>query len=105
MYPNLYYAVKDLFGIELPFLMIIQSFGFFMALSFLLAAHFFSKELQRKEADGLMKSNPIKSLVGAPATITEIVLNSVLGFLLGFKGALIVFNFSEFSKDTQGYLL
>jgi hypothetical protein len=43
MYPNLYYAVKDLFGLEVPFLKVVNSFGFFVALSFLTAAWFFIK--------------------------------------------------------------
>lgn len=29
MYPNLYYAFKDLFGIELSGLKLVNSFGFF----------------------------------------------------------------------------
>lgn len=38
MYPNLYYAFRDLFGVEVPFLKVVNSFGFFVAISFLLAA-------------------------------------------------------------------
>jgi phosphatidylglycerol---prolipoprotein diacylglyceryl transferase len=52
MYPNLYYAIKDWFGTGLPFLRFINSFGVFVAISFLVAAWVFTKELRRKEAAG-----------------------------------------------------
>nr|MBA3705643.1 diacylglyceryl transferase [Bacteroidota bacterium] len=51
MYPSIYHAVKDLFGLDLPFLKMIQSFGFFVALAFLVAAYFWTKELKRKEQE------------------------------------------------------
>ena len=38
MYPNLYYAFRDLFGIEITGLRFVNSFGFFVALAFLFAA-------------------------------------------------------------------
>ena len=49
MYPTIYDAVKDLFGISIPFLKLLQSFGFFVAISFLISAWVFAKELARKE--------------------------------------------------------
>ena len=36
MYPNLYFAFKDLFGVELTFLRFVNSFGFFVAIAFIL---------------------------------------------------------------------
>jgi hypothetical protein len=48
MYPNLYYAFKDLFGIELNGLKLVNSFGFFVALSFILSAWILTIELRRK---------------------------------------------------------
>ena len=37
MYPNLYFAFLDLLGWDLPALKLINSFGFFVALAFLVA--------------------------------------------------------------------
>ena len=54
MYPNLYYAIKDWFGIEVNALKIFYTFGIFMALAFICAAIFLSKELKRKEKQGLL---------------------------------------------------
>jgi len=105
MYPSLYYAIKDLFGINLPFLKMIQSFGFFVAMAFLLAAYFLTNELKRKETQGLLASQKVKVLKGAKATIVEYLLSGVLGFLLGYKLLFIAQHFSEFLENTQAFLL
>src|SRR5258707_5226554 len=94
MYPNLYFALKDLFGISLPFLRFVNSFGFFVALSFIAAAVTLTRELMRKEREGLLQSREELIWVGKPASPSELTLNFVLGFILGFK--LIVF----FTADT-----
>ncbi|MBE7171811.1 MAG: prolipoprotein diacylglyceryl transferase [Williamsia sp.] len=86
MYPNLYYAVKDLFGIE-PWrgLRFFNSFGFFVAISFILAAVTLSWELRRKSGLGLLHYEEEKLTVGRPATGAELLTNFLLGFLLGYK--------------------
>ena len=105
MYPNLYYAFQDLFGIELPFLKMVQSFGFFVAMAFLSAGYFFSKELERKENEGLLKASKKKILKGEKATTTELIINAVIGFLVGYKLVYIGFHFTEFLENTQGFIL
>jgi len=85
MYPNLYYAFKDLFGIEFPFLKVVNSFGFFVAISFLVAAWLLIKELKRRQALGEFTYTETTINVGKPATLTELLINFLLGFLLGFK--------------------
>ncbi|MBS1729892.1 MAG: prolipoprotein diacylglyceryl transferase [Bacteroidetes bacterium] len=85
MYPNLYYLFKDLFHIDIPFLKIVNSFGFFVALSFLVAAWVFSKELKRKEALGEFTYIEKIEQTGKPASMAELLLNFILGFVFGFK--------------------
>ena len=85
MYPNLYYAFKDLFGVDWKFLRFVNSFGFFVALAFIIAAIFLSKELQRKSRQGLFQPTEMLVTVGEPASISEILLNFLLGFILGYK--------------------
>lgn len=104
MYPNLYYAFKDLFGVELSGLKLVNSFGFFVALSFISAAVVLTSELKRKSKEGLLTYKEEKIIVGKPATIGELLLNFFLGFILGFKliGAFIDRN--ELI-DTQSYIL
>jgi phosphatidylglycerol---prolipoprotein diacylglyceryl transferase len=85
MYPNLYYAFKDFFGVEWPPLRFINSFGFFVALAFLAAAYVLTQELRRRERLGLMQYTDMKIVVGRGATSSELFFNFLLGFLLGYK--------------------
>jgi len=85
MYPNLYYAFKDLFGAAPSGLRFINSFGFFVALSFLSAAYILTQELKRKERAGLLTGQDVKMVVGKPAGPGDLLLNFMLGFLLGYK--------------------
>ncbi len=64
MYPNLYYAFKDLFNIDWKPLRFINSFGFFVALSFILAAVTLAAELRRKGKQGLITTNRDKCCGG-----------------------------------------
>ncbi len=105
MYPSIYYALKDLFGWDLPFFKMIQSFGFFVAMAFLAGAYFWTKELKRKEQQGLLSTTSRKLLIGQKATIAELITSAVVGFLIGYKLFFIVFNFSAFTENTQGFLL
>jgi len=92
MYPNLYFAFRDLFGLELPGLRFINSFGFFVAIAFLVAAWVLALELRRKSQSGLLQYEETTIKVGEAASITDLLTNFFLGFLLGYKiiGAFVV---------------
>jgi prolipoprotein diacylglyceryltransferase len=105
MYPSLYYAFKDLFGFDLPFLKMFQMFGFFVAVAFVFAAWLLSKEMKRKEQEGLLKPGKIKVIKGQKATTAELVTSGLIGLLIGYKLVFIALNFEEFTNNTQGYLL
>lgn len=87
MYPNLYYAFKDLFGVDerWQFLRFVNSFGFFVALAFVAAAIVLTSELKRKSKLGLLQYEEAKIVVGRPASASELLINFLLGFLLGYK--------------------
>ncbi len=85
MYPNLYYAFKDLMGVDLPFLRFFNTFGFFVALAFGAAATSLSYELRQKSKQGLFRPEETTILVGEPASLQDLIFNFLLGFLLGFK--------------------
>ncbi len=82
-----------------------QMFGCMVAISFLLASYVLSKELKRKEKDGLLHTFTEKVMIGKGASITELIEAFVIAFIIGFKGLYIAMNFSDFLNDTQGYLL
>lgn len=85
MYPNLYYIFKDWFGVNWHGLSFLNTFGLFVALGFVTAAIVLSKELQRKEKQGLLSPREEMITVGKPASFAEILVNGIVGFIFGFK--------------------
>src|SRR5215203_941866 len=104
MYPNLYYFFKDAFGVKIGFLRFINSFGFFVAIAFLVAAGLLARELRRKSKQGLFHPTEMKHTVGKPATTTELVMNFILGFILGYKIIALFFLSSDATQDPQTYI-
>ncbi|WP_121354628.1 prolipoprotein diacylglyceryl transferase [Flavisolibacter nicotianae] len=104
MYPNLYYVFDDLFGIKIGFLRFINSFGFFVAIAFLVAAALLAKELRRKSKEGLFQPTERKLVVGGPATPGELIVNFLLGFLFGFKILALFLIGSTAVQDPQAYI-
>jgi prolipoprotein diacylglyceryl transferase len=104
MYPNLYYAFKDIFGIEVPGLKLVNTFGFFVALSFIGAAWILTMELRRKENLGQFTYTEENITIGAPASWQELLINFLLGFVFGFKiiGAFVT---SNALNDPQSFIL
>lgn len=100
MYPNLRFAFYDIFGIDLPFLGLVQSYGFFLALSFVAAAWWLWVDFRRKEREGLMQGIEEQYKVGEPIGVADVVWNLLLGFLLGFKGVYAIMNQSAFTGDS-----
>ena len=85
MYPNLYYAVKDWFGVEVNAFKIFYTFGIFVALAFIIAAIVLTKELKRKEKQGLLLPREETITVGKPLTFIDILINGLIGFVFGYK--------------------
>jgi prolipoprotein diacylglyceryltransferase len=104
MYPNLYFAFKDLFGKAPHFLYFINSFGFFVALAFIAAAFTLTKELMRKEREGVLHYREEMVWVGKPASPTELALNFIMGFILGFK-LMGLFLSGQQNMDVQEFIL
>lgn len=105
MYPNLYFALKDLFGISLPFLRFVNSFGFFVALSFIAAAVTLTRELMRKEREGVLQYREEMVWSGKPASPTELALNFIMGFLLGYKLIGLFISNSPLTANVQDYIM
>jgi len=102
MYPTLADLIKDLFGINLP--LPFPTFGFFVALSFLAAAYFFTKELKRKELLGWLKSTRQKEMVGEKASTLELLSNALFGYVLGFKVLGIFTSYDLFAENPQHFI-
>ena len=104
MYPNLYYLVDDLFGIKLNGLKLINSFGFFVAIAFVASGYVLYLELKRKEALGEFLPKEEKIIVGAPASMSDLITNFIFGYLFGYKivGA---FTIENALNNTQAFIL
>src|SRR5882724_9468670 len=104
MYPNLYYLFRDWFGKAPNGLQFIHTFGFFVAIAFIAAAIVLTSELKRKGKQGLLQYQEQKIMVGSPAGIGELIINFLLGFLLGYKiiGAFI--SSSPTAADPQEFI-
>ncbi len=105
MYASLYELFDAWFGIKFGPLKVLHTFGFFMAISFLAAAWVLSKELHRKEDQGLLKPTPTENWVGKHATKSELIEAFVIAFLIFFKLVYVVLNFDEFKNDPQATLI
>ena len=104
MYPNLFYLIKDLFGIELNALKLVNSFGFFVAMSFVASGYVLYMELKRKSALGEFTYTEEKEIIGAPATTGELLSAGFFGFIFGYKliGAFII---ADALSNTQAFIL
>jgi prolipoprotein diacylglyceryltransferase len=105
MYPTIYHAVKDLFGADIPALKIFQSFGFFVAIAFLIAGYFFAAELRRKEREGLVSATTRKVMKGERASQADLITNGIFGFLVGYKLIGFIWNYSSLSNNPREYML
>lgn len=104
MYPNLYYVFKDLFGVEWNGLKLINSFGFFVAIAFVVSAWVLTLEIKRKQSAGILTYTEKTIIVGGAASMQELLLNFVLGFIMGFKivGAFLI---PSALSDPQSFIL
>ena len=103
MYPNISYLLNDLFGINIP--LPIQTFGFFVAIAFLLSSWTLSLELKRKEKEGLIKPTKRKKIIGKKVSPQELIVQGIVGFLVGYKLLYAGLNYSDFVNNPQGMIL
>lgn len=102
MYPRISDFINDIFGtsINLP----IQSYGFFLATAFLVAALLIKKELARKENDGLIKSSIKRTLVGKPASISELLITFFISSIVGYKIVGIFVYYDQLVANPQSFV-
>lgn len=85
MYPNLYFVFKDWFGWEINAFKIFYTFGIFVAIAFIVSAYILTKELKRKEKQGLLLPREETITTGKPASLPELLINGLVGLLFGYK--------------------
>lgn len=103
MYATISDLLRDLFGINIP--LPIQTFGFFMGLSFLGAYWATSSELKRKESLGLLTTISKKVILYKRATLQDYLIQIVFGALIGYKLLEMILHYGDLLNDTQGFIL
>lgn len=107
MYPNIYYLLKDLFGIEFCLAKAIQTFGFFVALAFLIGAYIFSLEMKRKEKLGLLFARKVRTKdreAKKTFSKTNYLTNIALYLLVGYKFGGLLLDSCTYAEDIRSYL-
>lgn len=105
MFPDFQYVFNYFFGIDIPGLSIAKTFGFFVAMAFVLGAIVLSKELKRKHEEGLIEPTIAPKKINQPITSGAILLQGLLGFLLGYKIIGLFTDASTASADPMSYIM
>ncbi len=85
MFPTLRFFLNDVFGIDIPFLEIVNTFGLFVAFAIAAAYWAMQTEFNRKAQLGIFPVKKVKVTEGLPATKGEYISNAILAFLFGYK--------------------
>lgn len=103
MFPDFSYILHYFFGTPPDnAFSVVKTFGLFLALAILVAAWLLNLELRRKEKEGLLQPVKEKIKIGEGPTTGEIIVNSLIGFVLGFKLLFIIQNWEVFQQDPAG---
>lgn len=105
MYPDFHYLLQSLFGIDFPAIGLLKTFGFFVALAFIIAGYVLSKELKRKAALGYFQPSTKKEIVGQAPTIKDWIGSAIIGFILGFKVIGLFQNHEAASGDPLAFVM
>lgn len=111
-YPTVFDFIND----KLPFLsdlfrdgepfpsMFPNTYGFFVAMAFLLAALVLRQELKRREGLNLLIGQSREILVGAGPNWTQLLLNGIISFFFGYKIIGAFTNMDQAAVDQMAYL-
>jgi len=95
VFPTLYHALKDLLGLEIHALEMVNTFGLFVALAIAAAFAVMAAEFKRRTELGQMPQVPVKTVVGKPYPASDYGWNGLLAFVFGYKVLWIILESGE----------
>jgi phosphatidylglycerol:prolipoprotein diacylglycerol transferase len=105
MYPDFSYIMHALIGTQPDNgFSIIKTFGLLLACAFFVAGYVLYIELKRKEKQGLLSYTESTTIIGEAAKPRELIMNAIVGFIVGAKLLYIAQNFDAFKADGAGVL-
>ena len=106
MFPNLSYFFHYLFGTEPDNVFsVVQTFGLFLAISFLVGAYFLKKELERKANEGLFLPEIVEISSEVKFNWVDNMINGAILGLLLTKLVQLIMNYEVFKKNPSGLIL
>jgi phosphatidylglycerol---prolipoprotein diacylglyceryl transferase len=102
MYPRISDLINYLLGTDLN--LPVQTYGFFMAMAFILGGWVIYSELKRKENEGILFAHEEIRVKGKPASFHSLATNAVLGFIIGYKLLEIFLDYSNFTVNPQKFI-
>lgn len=105
MYPNLYFFLKQVFGIDLQGFKLINSFGLLVAFAFFSAAWALTSELKRRQRNGWLGYTENLIWVGKGASSSDLIWNAFFGFIIGWKFLGFFWEKEVSFADPQAFLL
>lgn len=106
MFPNLSYLFAKLFGTPVDnFLSVFQTFGLFLTFAFLASAYVLYLEFKRKEKEGIFQGVKEREVVGEGPKLQPVLINALIGFILGAKLLYIAMHFPEFKENAANVVL
>jgi prolipoprotein diacylglyceryltransferase len=104
MYPDFHFLFQEWFGIDLPVLSLLKTFGFLVAMAFLAAGYTLFLELRRKEKDGIIPYTIDEITIGEPPSIISYVSSALIFFGVGFKLVGLIQSHETASRDPLNYI-
>lgn len=100
MYPNVHFIIKKLTGWDAPLIFsVFQTYGLFLAITFVVAGIIIYKELKRKYEDGLLQEVSVNI-----NPTSDMIINGVIGFLFGYKLLYVAQDYTAFLAKPQDFI-
>lgn len=103
MFPKLSDIINYILGTSIEFP--IQTYGFFLALAFLIAGLVLSIELNRKEKEGLLPNRLIQRKAHQTVSVWQILIGTLLSSIIAWKFFGILMYYADFAANPQQFLI